>query len=293
MTLIEADGAKLYTEAYGEGPAIIFVHEFADNLESWSMQVSALSRRYKCITYNARGYPPSDVPEDPELYSQKIAAEDINSVLEGYSLKSAHIIGCSMGGFAALHFAILYPEKTSSIALISCGYGAPKDQQEAYAKDAEMLAEKYVELGSEEMAELYANGAFRQQFKTKDFKGWEAFKGRLASHSKQGAALTMLGVQRKRPSLYDLEEDILKVNAPALIIVGDEDEWCIEPSIYLKRTLSMSGLCVMPRTGHTVNLEEPTLTNLMLSEFLAMAESGNWSAKKDYLGKSALLSGLK
>ncbi|MBD19508.1 MAG: alpha/beta hydrolase [Rhodospirillaceae bacterium] len=293
MTFIETNGTKLYTEAHGKGPAIIFVHEFADNLESWSMQIAALSRRYKCITFNARGYPPSGVPEEPEQYSQKIAAEDIKAVLDGYSLQSAHIVGCSMGAFAALHFAILYPENALSIALISCGYGAPKDQQDAYAKDSEMLAEKYREIGSEAMAEQYANGVFRQQFKNKDLKGWQAFKERLASHSEEGAALTMLGVQRKRPSLYDLEEQIIKVNLPALVVVGDEDDWCIEPSIFLKRTLPRSGLCILPRTGHTVNLEEPTLTNLMLVEFLAMVESGDWSAKQDYLGKSALLSGLK
>ena len=293
MTTVQANGAALYTESCGQGPAIIFVHEFADNHESWSAQISALSRRFTCIAFNARGYPPSEVPENPDLYSQKIAAEDINSVLEGYSLEKAHIVGCSMGAFAALHFAILYPEKASSISLLSCGYGAPKEQQAAYAEDAEMLADKYLELGSEEMAELYANGAFRQQFKDKDFRGWRAFKDRLSNHSKHGAALTMLGVQRKRPSLYDLKEEISKVEVPALIMVGDEDDWCIEPSIYLKRTLPMSGLCVLPRTGHTVNLEEPTLTNLVLSDFLTMADSGNWSAKEDYLGKSALLSGLK
>ena len=293
MTFIQANGAKLYTEACGDGPPIIFVHEFADHLESWSAQISALSRRFTCIAFNARGYPPSEVPENPDLYSQKIAAEDIHAVLEGYSLESAHIVGCSMGAFAALHFAIKYSEKTSSITLMSCGYGAPKDQQAAYAKDAEMLADKYLELGSEKMAELYANGAFRQQFKKKDFRAWEAFKGRLSKHSDLGAALTMRGVQRLRPSLYDLETEIRGVQAPTLIMVGDEDDWCIEPSIYLKRTLPTSGLCMLPRTGHGLNLEEPALTNSILSEFLTMVQSGNWTAKEDYLGKSALLSGLK
>jgi hypothetical protein len=76
-------------------------------------------------------------------------------------------------------------------------------------------------------------------------------------------------------------------------MVGDEDDWCIEPSIYLKRTLPTSGLCMLPRTGHGLNLEEPALTNSILSEFLTMVQSGNWTAKEDYLGKSALLSGLK
>lgn len=291
--LIQSDGAKLYAESAGDGPAIVFVHEFADNLQSWSNQISALSRRYRCIAFNARGYPPSDVPEDPKLYSQKIAAEDINAIIEGYEIDKAHIVGCSMGAFAALHFGLMYPEKASSITMISCGYGAPKHLQKGYAEDSQMLSDKYMELGAEKMAELYAEGAFRQQFKSKDYRGWREFKGRLASHSTLGASLTMLGVQRLRPSLYDLEEEIKELLVPALIIVGDEDDWCIEPSIFLKRTLPMAGLSVFPRTAHTVNLEEPDMTNRVLIDFLSMAESGRWGSKEDYMGKSALLSGLK
>ena len=291
--LIQSDGAKLYAESAGDGPAVVFVHEFADNLQSWSNQISALSRRYKCIAFNARGYPPSDVPEDPELYSQKIAAEDINAILEGYKIDEAHIVGCSMGAFAALHFGLMYPEKASSITMISCGYGAPKHLQKGYSEDSQMLSDKYVELGAERMAELYAEGAFRQQFKNKDYRGWLEFKARLASHSTLGASLTMLGVQRLRPSLYDLEKEIKELLVPALVIVGDEDDWCIEPSIFLKRTLPMAGLSVFPRTAHTVNLEEPDMTNRVLIDFLAMVESGRWRSKQDYMGKSALLSGLK
>lgn len=291
--LIQSDGAKLYSESVGDGPAIIFVHEFADNFQSWSNQISALSRRYKCIAFNARGYPPSEVPDDPDLYSQKIAADDINAIIEGYEIDKAHVVGCSMGAFAALHFGLMYPEKASSITLISCGYGAPKQLQKGYAEDSQMLSDKYMELGAERMAELYAEGAFRQQFKNKDYRGWFEFKARLASHSTLGASLTMLGVQRLRPSLYDLEKEIKELLVPALIVVGDEDDWCIEPSIYLKRTLPMAGLSVFPRTAHTVNLEEPDMTNRVLIDFLAMAESGRWGSKKDYMGKSALLSGLK
>ena len=293
MDSINAEGTQLYAEEVGHGGPVIFVHEFADNIKSWSPQISALSRRFRCIAFNARGYPPSGVPEDPQLYSQEIAARDINSVLKGYALDSAHIVGCSMGAFAALHHAILFPGATKSITLISCGYGAAKDQQAAYSEEAQVLAEKYSELGSVKMAEHYADGAFRQQFKVKDPLGWREFKTRLSQHSEVGAALTMRGVQAKRPSLYDLEEDIKRVELPALIIFGDEDDWCIEPSIYLKRTLPMAGLCALPKTGHTVNLEEPELINRVIADFLATVENRSWSKKTDYLGKSALLSGLE
>ena len=76
-TYVKSKGAKLYAESTGEGPTVIFVHEFADNLKSWAGQISAFSRRFNCIAFNARGYPPSEVPQDPELYSQRIAAESL------------------------------------------------------------------------------------------------------------------------------------------------------------------------------------------------------------------------
>ena len=103
----------------------------------------------------------------------------------------------------------------------------------------------------------------------------------------------MRGVQKVRPSLYDLEDDLREMKLPTLIISGDEDDWCLEPGLYLKRTIPASGLWVVPKTGHTVNLEEPAAFNAQLSEFFAMVEAGRWAEKTPYEGASALLSGLQ
>ncbi len=80
----------------------------------------------------------------------------------------------------------------------------------------------------------------------------------------------------QRPSLYDFETEIRKLTMPALIVVGDEDERCIEPGLFLKDTLAASGLAILPKTGHAVNLEEPDLFNQLVDDFLARADSGNW-----------------
>jgi pimeloyl-ACP methyl ester carboxylesterase len=84
------------------------------------------------------------------------------------------------------------------------------------------------------------------------------------------------GFQGVRPSLYDFEADIRKLEMPALIVVGDEDERCIEPGLFLKDALTASGLAVLPKTGHAVNLEEPDLFNQLVGHFLARADNGNW-----------------
>ena len=100
MTFADSSGVRLFFEESGDGIPIIFVHEFADDYRSWTQQVRFFSRRYHCITFNARGYPPSDVPEEQTQYSQIIAADDIVAVMKKTGIKHAHIVGISMGASA-------------------------------------------------------------------------------------------------------------------------------------------------------------------------------------------------
>ena len=293
MPYAPSDGAKLYYEETGTGIPIIFVHEFAGDYRSWEPQVRWFSRRYRCVTFNARGYPPSDVPSDQSLYSQYIATDDIAAVMDACGIDKAHVVGISMGGFAALHFGIRHPDRGLSLTVAACGYGAAYEDRDQYAEDSETLAREYEKVGSVKMAEMYADGAFRQQFKAKDMRGWEEFRTQLGEHSAEGAALTMRGVQKIRPSLYDLEDDLKKMKTPTLIVSGDEDDWCLEPGLYLKRAIPASGLYVVPKTGHTINLEEPALFNQALGSFFDSVEAGFWTEKTEYGEASALLSGLQ
>ena len=86
----------------------------------------------------------------------------------------------------------------------------------------------------------------------------------------------MRGVQAERPSIYDLEESLAKITAPTLIVIGDEDDHCVAPGVYLKRTIPASGLLVLPKTGHALNLEEPDAFNRSVAEFFAMVEEERW-----------------
>ena len=293
MAFADNNGVRLFFEETGTGTPIVFVHEFADDYRSWNSQVHYFSRRYRCITFNARGYPPSDVPDKPDQYSQDLATDDIASVMHAAGIEKAHVVGISMGGFAALHFGLRYPSMAKSLTVAACGYGAAYDQREQYAADSEMLAAEYDRIGAAKMANMYADGAYRQQFKEKDPLGWMEFRDTLAEHSGKGSALTMRGVQKVRPSLYDLAVGLKKMKTPTLVISGDEDDWCLEPALYLKRTIPSSGLWIVPKTGHTINLEEPDRFNSVLAEFFSMVEAGRWKEKTAYAGASALLSGLQ
>src|SRR5947209_3121448 len=150
------DGVKLFYEEVGSNVPIVFVHEFAGDSRSWESQVRHFSRRYRCITFNARGYPPSDVPDDGEKYSQARARDDIRAVLDALKIDKAHIVGLSMGGFAALHFGFTYPDRARSLVVAGCGYGAAPDKREQFAHETEAAARRFEELGMAKAATSYA-----------------------------------------------------------------------------------------------------------------------------------------
>jgi pimeloyl-ACP methyl ester carboxylesterase len=273
------DGVRLYVEETGDGPPVLFVHEFAGDHRSWEPQVRALSRRYRCITYNARGYPPSDVPEDPAAYSQARAVEDAIAVLDTLGVDRPHVVGLSMGGFATLHLGLRHPDRTRSLVVAACGYGAQPERQAAFKQESGVIADAYAAEGAAEVAKRYAVGPARVQFQNKDPRGWAEFAARLAGHSSQGSALTMRGVQAARPSLYDLTDDLRGLTVPTLVVAGDEDEGCLEPSLMLKRTIPTAGLALLPKTGHTCNLEEPEVFDRLLERFFADVENGAWGTR--------------
>lgn len=273
------DGVRLYFETTGEGIPLLLIHEFAGDYRSWEPQVRAFSRRYRCIVYNARGYPPSDVPAEVARYSQARAVADALAVLDAAGAETSHVVGLSMGGFCALHLGLLHPERARSLVVAGCGYGAQPERREAFRSESETIARAFETEGSAAVAERYAVGPARVQLQNKDPRGWDEFRRALAEHSNTGAAMTMRGVQRERPSLYDLQAELGALRVPTLILAGDEDEGCLEPDLMLKRTIPSSALALFPRTGHTLNLEEPDLFNRTVGDFLAVVGAGRWTSR--------------
>jgi len=275
-TVSAADGTQLYYEETGSGIPLVFVHEYAGDLRSWEQQVRYFSRRYRCITFNARGYPPSQVPTDQASYSQDHAADDIASVIKGLGLGPTHVIGCSMGAFAALHVGLRYPELCRSIVASGVGFGAEKGQQALFHSELDATIERIRNEGMGVMSKVYSRGPSRLIFEETDPRGYAELVEWLGEHDTLGMALTMGGVQRKRPSLYDLEAGFRAFTTPTLVFCGDEDDATLEPSLFLKRTIPTAGLAVLPKCGHTQNLEEPALFNSFVLDFITRVDAGRW-----------------
>jgi len=270
------DGVRLYYEEVGSGYPIVFVHEFAGDYRAYETQLRFFARRYRCIAFNARGYPPSDVPEDWQLYSQERARDDIRDVLDGLNIAKAHVVGISMGGFAVLHFGFAYPGRASSLVVAGCGYGAQPDKKQQFQEEVARVAAAIESRGMAEVSKTYGAGPTRVQYQNKDPRGYAEFLSQLAEHSTQGAANTQRGVQGRRPSLWELTEQMKKLDVPTLIATGDEDDPCLEPGILMKRLIPSAALVVFPNTGHALNIEEPDLFNRSLADFFHQVESGRW-----------------
>lgn len=276
MPYVETAGARLYFEESGYGYPIIFIHEFASDIRGWESQLRYFSRGYRCIAYNARGYPPSDVPEEAALYGWQLAVDDIAAVMRGLKIERAHLVGVSMGGYAALQFGLRYPEKASAIVAASVGSGSHPSHRDAWLRETSVLARIFIEHGMVAMAERMARGPARIQLKYKDWNGWREFICRLRHHSAQGMSHTMARCQALRPSLHDLRDQFADMAIPVLLAVGDEDAACLETNLMLKALLPNAGLWICPNTGHGINLEEPAAFNAQIESFLAAVERGSW-----------------
>jgi pimeloyl-ACP methyl ester carboxylesterase len=286
------DGVRLYFEETGSGHPVIFVHEFAGDLRSWELQMRAFGKRYRAIAFNARGFPPSGVPEQVSSYSQTRAADDILAVLDHIGERKAHIIGLSMGGFATLHFGLRHPERAMSLCIGGCGYGAEPDKRETFRAEADVIAATIRSEGMPAFAERYAYGPTRVQYENKDPRGHAEFKAMLAEHSAVGSANTQQGVQKERPSLYALVDEMRRIDVPTLVITGDEDWPCLLPGILMKQSIASAALVVMPNAGHAINIEEPDEYNRLVGDFLSQVESGRWPSR-DPRAVSASITGMK
>lgn len=280
--LTMADGVRLYYEETGRGTPIVFVHEFAADYRTWEPQLRFFSRSHRCITFSQRGYPPSDIPENPEMYSQDIARNDVLGVMDALKIDKAHVVGHSMGAYTALHVGMNQPSRCLSVTAAGCGWGSTPDvaQRDAMKAMAAETGKMFLEETMESSAAKYADAPMRQTHKHKDPRGWAEFARMLAEHSPLGHGLTMYNLQLKRPTLWEMEERLKSFSVPLLVVVGDEDFPCLDGSLFLKRTVPTAALLVVPRSGHTITSEEPAIFNAALAELFSAVESGRWMSHR-------------
>ena len=261
------------------GTPIIFVHEFSGDSRNWEPQVRFFARRYRCITFNARGYPPSDVPTSRAKYSYKIAVDDITDVLKHLGIKKTHVVGCSMGAYTALQFGIRYPAMALSVTTVGAGAGSNPDTGAAFLRATETNAQLFETLGMPGAVRERGFAAGRIPQMLKGPRGFAEFRRIHESHSAVGLANIQRGVQAKRMPIYQLEKAIRNYRPPLLVITADEGDNILGPALFIKQTSLNARLWICPSAGHTVNIEEPELFNRNLLDFMTLVDSGRWQPR--------------
>ncbi|SAL01821.1 3-oxoadipate enol-lactonase [Caballeronia calidae] len=273
MPLAEAPGARLSFEATGTGTPIVFVHETAADQRSWEPQVRWFSRFHKCITYNSRGYAPSERSAEPADF--RTLATDIGHVMDAAGVDQAFIVGLSMGAYFAMHFGLAHPERVCGMVLAGLGTGSDDITQFRTATRA--VARAVRSQGIKAFVDQVVDSSHRVQLQNKDVRGWNEFLMHLSDLDPHGAADLMEFCHATRPPIYDFEAMLHGTKIPTLIAVGDEDTPCIPPALFLKRTIPRSGLWICPKTGHAINLEEPGLFNRAVQDFIYAVQQGAWT----------------
>jgi pimeloyl-ACP methyl ester carboxylesterase len=270
------DGVRLYYEEAGTGTPIVFVHEFSGDLRSWEPQIRFFSRRYRCIAFNARGYPPSDVPSRVSSYAPDIAVNDIAAMMRHLKLRRAHVMGCSMGSQSTLHFGLTYPRQAITLTAIGAGSGSNFATRAEQKRVTEENARRYEQDGLEAVLERLRKAPNRVRLKRKNPRAWEDFGRRFLEHSAQGCANVQRGVQARRPPLTKLGREFGALAVPTHLVVGDEDTAAVDASLFVHRACPAASLTVVAATGHLVNIEEPELLNRVTENFYALVEGGQW-----------------
>jgi pimeloyl-ACP methyl ester carboxylesterase len=200
-------------------------------------------------------------------------------VLDGLRIDRAHVVGLSMGAFATLHFGMAYGDRAISVTVAGGGYGSHPGHYRKFQEDSRKNAEFIGREGMARFVETYGRGPQRVQYEIKDPRGFDEYLRQFKEHSPRGAMNTLLGVQCRRPSFYDLVAEMGRMQVPALIMSGDEEEPCLEVNLLMKRAIPKAALAVLPRSGHAINLEEPALFNQLLEAFFNQVEAGRWAAR--------------
>lgn len=273
------DGIRLYYETAGRGTPLIFVHEFSGDARSWEPQMRYFARRYRVIAFNARGYPPSDVPKARSGYSWRIAVDDIADVLGHLQAGKAHIAGCSMGAYAALQAGIRYPALARSVTALGAGAGSDPATRDAFLRATEAHARLFETAGTAAALEARGISPSRRPQQLKDPRGFAESLRIHRCHPGNGLAGVLRGVQAKRPPVYALERALRRYRPPLLVMCGDEDESSLGPALFIRQVCRNARLWICPGSGHTLNTEEPEQFNRVLLDFLTLVDSGRWTPR--------------
>ncbi|MEW6440502.1 MAG: alpha/beta hydrolase [bacterium] len=257
---IAANGIDVHYDVAGQGSCVVLVHGFTDNRKMWFNQFPELSKRYRVLAYDVRGF--GETRGGGRPYSMGLFAEDLRALLEAVGIERAFLLGYSMGGRIALEVALRCPEKVRGLVFANSGIGEPPgpEMQERRKIFVELLRQGDIDLISEMMAEA----SFSPGLKQRDPELFRKYK----EIKKQNDPSDYLAIMEAIVSAIDAPVDLGRLRCPALIIAGDRDGFmALGTAEAMRKAIPGAELVVFP-TGHAAALEAPAAFNAAVLKFL-------------------------
>jgi len=266
ITKVQVGNLAVAVSDVGTGPPVVLLHGLACGKRMWFHQIRALRERFRVIAYDQRGHGHTDAPTNATDYSAAHLARDLVGVLDALKIERAAIVGFSLGGGPALALAAGKPERVSRLVLADVGAGADDPVK------IETLARQWVTLIDQGKIDDLVCEMLRSEL----FKFYARRNTRRRDHMAalfratppMGLRFTLSEVLGKRKSLFRSVSVLRSVQAPTLVIVGQQDYVCSKASRLMAQTIPSASLKVINGSGHMSTLEQPSAFSAALMEFL-------------------------
>jgi pimeloyl-ACP methyl ester carboxylesterase len=263
MPQLQVNGADLHYEEHGSGPeTIVFAHGYLFSGHMFDAQVAALKDRYRCVTFDFRGQGESAIASGG--YDMDTLYEDAASLIRALGCAPCHFAGLSMGGFVGMRLAARQPELIRSLILLETS-ADPEPAENAARYRTMAIAARILgvrPLAPRVMPILFGRTFMGDPARAKERNDWQQ---RLAANRKTGALRALTGVT-DRASIYD---EIARITAPTLVIVGDEDVATVPAkAVRIAERIPAARLVTIPNAGHSSPIEEPEAVTKAIAEFL-------------------------
>jgi len=259
------NGLEFNVEVEGRGPPLLVLHGFTGSVRAWAKARPALAGFARAIFVDAIGHGRSAAPPDPERYTLDWSTRDLTALLDALEIDTLDTLGYSMGGRAALHFALHAPERVSRLILESASPGIEDDAERGQRAEADnALADRIMRAGIEAfVAEWERLPLLQPAQHVSAATRANHHAQRLANHP-LGLANSLRGMGAGQPA--SLWSRLSQITPPVQLIVGELDARYRQIGARVQSLLPRADLAVVSDAGHTVHLDQPV-------QFVRLVES--------------------
>jgi pimeloyl-ACP methyl ester carboxylesterase len=260
MKTVDIGGVNVRYHDRGQGTAVMFLHAFPLHLGMWEGQEEAVATRYRVVPFDARGFGGSGLGD--ALLTMARIADDAALLVERLRLGPVILVGCSMGGYAALAFAHMHPSLLRGLVLVDTRAGADSAESRRNRSD---LAAKVMKEGAQAALHSFLPRVVGETTKTSRADVMAQLKGMMLAASPQGISDALHGIAARQDSTPLLRD----IAVPTLVVCGEED--VVTPRAEaeaLERGIRGAELVMIPKAGHLPPMETPDAFNAALLRFL-------------------------